>query len=109
MLIETYFENILKCHYNIFKKKVSFNQNVFYLNIVHSLSLSLSQGVATLFSRRFNQAFFCRLKLEKTAFRGKPEFLLLQNFTKGNLISSTICSFLNAVKMLDFQSFEKQH
>jgi len=29
MLIETYFENILKCHYNIFKKNISFYQYVF--------------------------------------------------------------------------------
>jgi len=37
MLIEIYFENILKCHFNILKKKVSLYQNVFlsfYLNIV---------------------------------------------------------------------------
>jgi len=37
MLIETYSENILKCHYNIFMKNVSFYQNVFlsfYRNIV---------------------------------------------------------------------------
>jgi len=37
MLIETLFENILKFHYNILKKKISFCQNVFlsfYRNIV---------------------------------------------------------------------------
>jgi len=37
MLTETYFENILKYHYNILKNKISFYQNVFlsfYHNIV---------------------------------------------------------------------------
>jgi hypothetical protein len=44
MLIETYFENILKYHYNIIKKKISFYQNVylpFYL-VIEILCLKMS-------------------------------------------------------------------
>jgi len=34
MLIETWFENILKCHYTIWKKKYLFIKMSFYRNIV---------------------------------------------------------------------------
>ncbi len=88
MLIETEFEKIIKYQCNILKKKISFYQNVFYLNIVCKI-LSVTWALPLTFMKLSDH-----LGPKRVAFfvRYGREFVLTVIVITVNVITQIDCS-----------------